>query len=182
MKMKFYTFVIGLFLMQISFAQETTTVKDTLNPVLPVTKTEAELKAEKEKLKAEQKAQKEKEKALKAEEKAKKQAEKAEQQAKKAEEKARKAEEKAKKTAQKNKQNLAKAKQEVLKIETQIKKKENELAREQNKYNMKVAKGSLSPNDEAKYKGKILKKQQDINNLQLKLIKAQGKVNKYSDR
>ncbi len=69
-----------------------------------------------------------------------------------------------------------------MKIETQIKKKENELAREQNKYNVKKAKGNLSPNDDAKYKGKILKKEQEVNDLNLKLIKAQGKVNKYSSK
>ena len=72
--MKLYTFLVGLFLCQLSFSQVSTT--DTLVTSVPV-KTEAELKAQQEKLKAEQKAQKAKEKALKSEEKARRAKEKA---------------------------------------------------------------------------------------------------------
>ena len=58
--------------------------------------------------------------------------------------------------------------------------KQNELAQEQNKFESKKAKGNLSSSDELKYKNRILKKEQEINKLNLKAIKAKEQVNKYS--
>jgi len=75
---------------------------------------------------------------------------------------------------------LAQAKSGVSKVEAKITKAKTDLAKEENKYNMKKAKGALSPQDDAKWKGKILNKQQKINQLNLELLKAQEKVNKYS--
>lgn len=169
MKLRTITLFAGLFVAQVSLAQveEVGSVIDTTitAPVITTVEqatSEAELKTQKEQLKAEQKLQKEQEKAIKAEEKA-------------AKEKA-----KAEKQAQKKKQQLSKANSEVAKVEAKITKAKNDLAKEQNKFDMKKAKGALSPQDEAKFKGKLLKKQQKINSLGLDLIKAKERVNKYS--
>ena len=75
---------------------------------------------------------------------------------------------------------MSKANREVSKVETKIAKAKADLAKEQSKFDMKKAKGTLSPQDEAKLKGKLLDKQQKINSLGLDLIKAKEKVNKYS--
>ena len=169
MKLRTITLFAGLFVAQVSLAQveEVGSVIDTTitAPVITTVDqaaSEAELKAQKEQLKAQQKLQKEQEKALRAEEKA-------------AKEKA-----KAEKAAQKKKENLSKANSEVSKVETKIAKAKADLAKEQSKFDMKKAKGTLSPQDEAKLKGKLLDKQQKINSLGLDLIKAKEKVNKYS--
>ena len=169
MKLRTITLFAGLFVAQVSLAQveEVGSVIDTTitAPVITTVEqatSEAELKAQKEQLKAQQKLQKEQEKAIKAEERA-------------AKEKA-----KAEKAAQKKKENLSKANSEVSKVETKIAKAKANLAKEQSKFDMKKAKGTLSPQDEAKLKGKLLDKQQKINSLGLDLIKAKEKVNKYS--
>ena len=169
MKLRTITLFAGLFVAQVSLAQveEVGSVIDTTitAPVITTVDqaaSEAELKAQKEQLKAQQKLQKEQEKALRAEEKA-------------AKEKA-----KAEKEAQKKKENLSKANSEVSKVETKIAKAKADLAKEQSKFDIKKAKGTLSPQDEAKLKGKLLNKQQKINSLGLDLIKAKEKVNKYS--
>lgn len=169
MKLRTITLFAGLFVAQVSLAQveEVGSVIDTTitAPVITTVDqaaSEAELKAQKEQLKAQQKLQKEQEKALRAEEKA-------------AKEKA-----KAEKEAQKKKENLSKANSEVSKVETKIAKAKADLAKEQSKFDIKKAKGTLSPQDEAKLKGKLLDKQQKINSLGLDLIKAKEKVNKYS--
>ena len=169
MKLRTITLFAGLFVAQVSLAQveEVGSVIDTTitAPVITTVEqatSEAELKAQKEQLKAQQKLQKEQEKAIKAEERA-------------AKEKA-----KAEKAAQKKKENLSKANSEVSKVETKIAKAKADLAKEQSKFDMKKAKGTLSPQDEAKLKGKLLDKQQKINSLGLDLIKAKEKVNKYS--
>jgi hypothetical protein len=169
MKLRTITLFAGLFVAQVSLAQveEVGSVIDTTitAPVITTVDqaaSEAELKAQKEQLKAQQKLQKEQEKALRAEEKA-------------AKEKA-----KAEKAAQKKKENLSKANSEVSKVETKIAKAKADLAKEQSKFDIKKAKGTLSPQDEAKLKGKLLDKQQKINSLGLDLIKAKEKVNKYS--
>ena len=179
MKLHAITFAAALFAAHLATAQVeqpmvgtvTDTVSSTVilgSDVATQAQQEAALKAEKEQLKAQQQAQKEQEKALKAEEKALKEKAKAEEKAKKEAEKAKKAEEKAKKE------------QEKAKVEAKITKAKNDLAKEQNKFDMKKAKGALSPQDEAKFKGKLLKKQQKINSLGLDLIKAKERVNKYS--
>ena len=167
MKLRTITLFAGLLVAQVSLAQvdEMGTMTDTTIPVVTnveQTTSEADLKTQKEQLKAQQKLQKEQEKALKAEEKAAKEKEKAE------------------KEAQKKKENLNKANSEVAKVETKIAKAKTDLAKEQSKFDMKKAKGTLSPQDEAKLKGKLLDKQQKINSLGLDLIKAKEKVNKYS--
>ena len=169
MKLRTITLFAGLFVAQVSLAQveEVGSVIDTTitAPVITTVEqatSEAELKTQKEQLKAQQKLQKEQEKAIKAEERA-------------AKEKA-----KAEKEAQKKKENLSKANREVSKVETKIAKAKADLAKEQSKFDMKKAKGTLSPQDEAKLKGKLLDKQQKINSLGLDLIKAKEKVNKYS--
>mgnify|MGYP006972113839 CR=1 FL=1 len=169
MKLRTITLFAGLFVAQVSLAQveEVGSVIDTTitAPVITTVEqatSEAELKTQKEQLKAQQKLQKEQEKAIKAEERA-------------AKEKA-----KAEKAAQKKKENLSKANREVSKVETKIAKAKADLAKEQSKFDMKKAKGTLSPQDEAKLKGKLLDKQQKINSLGLDLIKAKEKVNKYS--
>ena len=169
MKLRTITLFAGLFVAQVSLAQveEVGSVIDTTitAPVITTVDqaaSEAELKAQKEQLKAQQKLQKEQEKAIKAEERA-------------AKEKA-----KAEKAAQKKKENLSKANSEVSKVETKIAKAKADLAKEQSKFDIKKAKGTLSPQDEAKLKGKLLDKQQKINSLGLDLIKAKEKVNKYS--
>lgn len=169
MKLRTITLFAGLFVAQVSLAQveEVGSVIDTTitAPVITTVEqatSEAELKTQKEQLKAQQKLQKEQEKAIKAEERA-------------AKEKA-----KAEKAAQKKKENLSKANSEVSKVETKIAKAKADLAKEQSKFDMKKAKGTLSPQDEAKLKGKLLDKQQKINSLGLDLIKAKEKVNKYS--
>ena len=163
MKLHTLTLFAGLFVAQVSFAQvdEMGTMTDTTTPVVapaPVEATQAqsqaELKAQKEQLKAQQKLQKEQEKAVKAEQKA-------------------------AARAQKNQERLSKANSEVSKIEAKITKAKTDLAKEQNKYNLKKAKGALSPQDDAKFKGRILNKEQKINSLNLDLIKAKEKVNKY---
>ena len=163
MKLHTLTLFAGLFVAQVSFAQvdEMGTMTDTTTQVVapaPVEAThaqsQAELKAQKEQLKAQQKLQKEQEKAVKAEQKA-------------------------AARAQKNQQRLSKANSEVSKIEAKITKAQTDLAKEQNKYNLKKAKGALSPQDDAKFKGRILNKEQKINSLNLDLIKAKEKVNKY---
>ena len=82
--------------------------------------------------------------------------------------------------ALKRKEQLSKANSEVSKVEAKIAKAKADLAKEQSKFDMKKAKGTLSPQDEAKFKGKLLKKQQKINSLGLDLIKAKERVNKYS--
>ena len=175
MKLHTLTLFAGLFVAQVSFAQvdEMGTMTDTTTPVVapaPVEATQAqsqaELKAQKEQLKAQQKLQKEQEKAVKAEQKAAKE-----------QEKAAKEQQKAAARAQKNQERLSKANSEVSKIEAKITKAKTDLAKEQNKYNLK--KGALSPQDDAKFKGRILNKEQKINNLNLDLIKAKEKVNKY---
>lgn len=177
--MKLKTLLIGLFLIQFSFGQETTKSADTLlTPV--VVKTQAEINAQRDQLKEAQKVQREKEKALKAEERARKAEERAQKKAQKAQERAKKAEEKAKKAEEKAQKNLEKANQEVLKIQNQIKKKQNELAREKNKYELKKNKSNFSAEDDLKFKGKFLKHEQKLNDLNAKLIKAQEKVRKYS--
>ena len=177
MKLHTLTLFAGLFVAQVSFAQvdEMGTMTDTTTPVVapaPVEATQAqsqaELKAQKEQLKAQQKLQKEQEKAVKAEQKAAKE-----------QEKAAKEQQKAAARAQKNQQRLSKANSEVSKIEAKITKAQTDLAKEQNKYNLKKAKGALSPQDDAKFKGRILNKEQKINSLNLDLIKAKEKVNKY---
>ena len=66
-------------------------------------------------------------------------------------------------------------------MEAKIAKAKGDLAKEQSKFDIKKAKGSLSPKDEAKLKGKLLNKQQKINSLGIDLIKAKEKVNKYSN-
>lgn len=169
MKLRTITLFAGLFVAQVSLAQveEVGSVIDTTitAPVITTVEqatSEAELKTQKEQLKAQQKLQKEQEKAIKAEERA-------------AKEKA-----KAEKAAQKKKENLSKANREVSKVETKIAKAKADLAKEQSKFDIKKAKGTLSPQDEAKLKGKLLDKQQKINSLGLDLIKAKEKVNKYS--
>ena len=169
MKLRTITLFAGLFVAQVSLAQveEVGSVIDTTitAPVITTVEqatSEAELKAQKEQLKAQQKLQKEQEKAKKAEERA-------------AKEKA-----KAEKAAQKKKENLSKANSEVSKVETKIAKAKAVLAKEQSKFDMKKAKGTLSPQDEAKLKGKLLDKQQKINSLGLDHIKAKEKVNKNS--
>ena len=167
MKLRTITLFAGLLVAQVSLAQvdEMGTMTDTTIPVVTnveQTTSEADLKTQKEQLKAQQKLQKEQEKAIKAEERA-------------AKEKA-----KAEKAAQKKKENLSKANREVSKVETKIAKAKADLAKEQSKFDMKKAKGTLSPQDEAKLKGKLLDKQQKINSLGLDLIKAKEKVNKYS--
>ena len=169
MKLRTITLFAGLLVAQVSLAQveEVGSVIDTTitAPVITTVEqatSEAELKTQKEQLKAQQKLQKEQEKAIKAEERA-------------AKEKA-----KAEKEAQKKKENLSKANSEVSKVETKIAKAKADLAKEQSKFDMKKAKGTLSPQDEAKLKGKLLEKQQKINSLGLDLIKAKEKVNKYS--
>ena len=165
MKLHTLTLFAGLFVAQVSFAQvdEMGTMTDTTTPVVapaPVEATQAqsqaELKAQKEQLKAQQKLQKEQEKAVKAEQKA-------------------------AARAKKNQERLSKANSEVSKIEAKITKAKTDLAKEQNKYNLKKAKGALSPQDDAKFKGRILNKEQKINSLNLDLIKAKEKVNKYSN-
>ena len=170
MKLHTLTLFAGLFVAQVSFAQvdEMGTMTDTTTPVVapaPVEATQAqsqaELKAQKEQLKAQQKLQKEQEKAVKAEQKAAKE------------------QQKAAARAQKNQERLSKANSEVSKIEAKITKAKTDLAKEQNKYNLKKAKGALSPQDDAKFKGRILNKEQKINSLNLDLIKAKEKVNKY---
>ena len=104
---------------------------------------------------------------------------KAEQKAAKEQEKAAKEQQKAAVRAKKNQERLSKANSEVSKIEAKITKAKTDLAKEQNKYNLKKAKGALSPQDDAKFKGRILNKEQKINSLNLDLIKAKEKVNKY---
>ena len=177
MKLHTLTLFAGLFIAQVSFAQvdEMGTMTDTTTPVVapaPVEATQAqsqaELKAQKEQLKAQQKLQKEQEKAVKAEQKAAKE-----------QEKAAKEQQKAAARAKKNQERLSKANSEVSKIEAKITKAKTDLAKEQNKYNLKKAKGALSPQDDAKFKGRILNKEQKINSLNLDLIKAKEKVNKY---
>ena len=191
MKLHLITFIAAAFAAQFATAQvETGTLTDTTAPIITEAtqaQQEAALKAEKERLKAEQQLQKEQEKALKAQEKAAKEKAKAEKAARKAEEKARKEQEraakekaKAEKVAQKNRERLAKANSQVSKVEAKITKAKNDLAQEENKFNIKKAKGALSPQDEAKLKGKILKRQQKINDLQLDLVKAKERVTKYS--
>ena len=169
MKLRTITLFAGLLVAQVSLAQveEVGSVIDTTITAPVITTVEqatskTELKTQKEQLKAQQKLQKEQEKAIKAEERA-------------AKEKA-----KAEKAAQKKKENLSKANSEVSKVETKIAKAKADLAKEQSKFDMKKAKGTLSPQDEAKLKGKLLDKQQKINSLGLDLIKAKEKVNKYS--
>ena len=169
MKLRTITLFAGLFVAQVSLAQveEVGSVIDTTitAPVITTVEqatSEAELKTQKEQLKAEQKLQKEQEKAIKAEEKAAKERAKAE------------------KAALKRKEQLSKANSEVSKVEAKIAKAKGDLAKEQSKFDIKKAKGSLSPQDEAKLKGKLLNKQQKINSLGLDLIKAKEKVNKYS--
>lgn len=181
MKLRTITLFAGLLVAQVSLAQvdEMGTMTDTTVPVVTTvdqTTSEAELKAQKEQLKAQQKLQKEQEKALKAEQKAAKEAEKAQ----KEREKIAKEQAKAEARAKKNQERLVKAKSEVSKVEAKITKAKTDLAKEENKYNSKKAKGALSPQDDAKWKGKILNKQQKINDLNLDLIKAKEKVNKYS--
>ena len=170
MKLHTLTLFAGLFVAQVSFAQvdEMGTMTDTTTPVVapaPVEATQAqsqaELKAQKEQLKAQQKLQKEQEKSVKAEQKAAKE------------------QQKAAARAKKNQERLSKANSEVSKIEAKITKAKTDLAKEQNKYNLKKAKGALSPQDDAKFKGRILNKEQKINSLNLDLIKAKEKVNKY---
>ncbi len=177
MKLHTLTLFAGLFVAQVSFAQvdEMGTMTDTTTPVVAPTPVEAtqaqsqaELKAQKEQLKAQQKLQKEQEKAVKAEQKAAKE-----------QEKAAKEQQKAAARAKKNQERLSKANSEVSKIEAKITKAKTDLAKEQNKYNLKKAKGALSPQDDAKFKGRILNKEQKINSLNLDLIKAKEKVNKY---
>ena len=166
MKLHTLTLFAGLFVAQVSFAQvdEMGTMTDTTTPVVapaPVEATQAQSQAE-------LKAQKEQEKAVKAEQKAAKE-----------QEKAAKEQQKAAARAQKNQERLSKANSEVSKIEAKITKAKTDLAKEQNKYNLKKAKGALSPQDDAKFKGRILNKEQKINSLNLDLIKAKEKVNKY---
>nr|WP_314288216.1 hypothetical protein [uncultured Capnocytophaga sp.] len=196
MKLRNIVLFSGLLIAQVSFAQveEVGTMTDTTvpvveNPIVAPTEvqSEAELKNQKELLKAQQREQKAQEKALKAEEKAAKEKAKAEKEAQKAQEKAKKAEEKAakekakaEKEAQKKKERLSKANSEVAKVEAKIAKAKTDLAKEQSKFDIKKAKGTLSPQDEAKLKSKLLNKQQKINSLGLDLIKAKEKVNKYS--
>ena len=169
MKLHTLTLFAGLFVAQVSFAQvdEMGTMTDTTTPVVapaPVEATQAqsqaELKAQKEQLKAQQKLQKEQEKSVKAQEKAAKE------------------QQKAAARAKKNQERLSKANSEVSKIEAKITKAKTDLAKEQNKYNLKKAKGALSPQDDAKFKGRILNKEQKINSLNLELIKDKEKVNK----
>ena len=169
MKLRTITLFAGLFVAQVSLAQveEVGSVIDTTitAPVITTVEqatSEAELKTQKEQLKAQQKLQKEQEKAIKAEEKAAKERAKAE------------------KAALKRKEQLSKANSEVSKVEAKIAKAKADLAKEQSKFDIKKAKGTLSPQDEAKLKGKLLDKQQKINSLGLDLIKAKEKVNKYS--
>ena len=177
MKLRNIVLFSGLLIAQVSFAQvdEMGTMTDTTTPVVapaPVEATQAqsqaELKAQKEQLKAQKKLQKEQEKAVKAEQKAAKE-----------QEKAAKEQQKAAARAKKNQERLSKANSEVSKIEAKITKAKTDLAKEQNKYNLKKAKGALSPQDDAKFKGRILNKEQKINSLNLDLIKAKEKVNKY---
>lgn len=170
MKLHTLTLFAGLFVAQVSFAQvdEMGTMTDTTTPVVAPAPVEATQVQTKEELKAQQNLQKEQEKALKAEQKATKE-----------QEKAAKEQQKAAARAQKNQQRLSKANSEVSKIEAKITKAQTDLAKEQNKYNLKKAKGALSPQDDAKFKGRILNKEQKINSLNLDLIKAKEKVNKY---
>ena len=170
MKLHTLTLFAGLFVAQVSFAQvdEMGTMTDTTTPVVAPTPVEAtqaqsqaELKAQKEQIKAQQKLQKEQQKAAKEQEKAAKE------------------QQKAAARAKKNQERLSKANSEVSKIEAKITKAKTDLAKEQNKYNLKKAKGALSPQDDAKFKGRILNKEQKINSLNLDLIKAKEKVNKY---
>ncbi|EFS97306.1 hypothetical protein HMPREF1977_1289 [Capnocytophaga ochracea F0287] len=170
MKLHTLTLFAGLFVAQVSFAQvdEMGTMTDTTTQVVAPAPVEATQVQTKEELKTQQKLQKEQEKALKAEQKATKE-----------QEKAAKEQQKAAARAQKNQQRLSKANSEVSKIEAKITKAQTDLAKEQNKYNLKKAKGALSPQDDAKFKGRILNKEQKINSLNLDLIKAKEKVNKY---
>ena len=170
MKLHTLTLFAGLFVAQVSFAQvdEMGTMTDTTTPVVAPAPVEGTQVQTKEELKAQQNLQKEQEKALKAEQKATKE-----------QEKAAKEQQKAAARAQKNQQRLSKANSEVSKIEAKITKAQTDLAKEQNKYNLKKAKGALSPQDDAKFKGRILNKEQKINSLNLDLIKAKEKVNKY---
>ncbi|EPD98020.1 hypothetical protein [Capnocytophaga sp. oral taxon 336] len=170
MKLHTLTLFAGLFVAQVSFAQvdEMGTMTDTTTPVVAPAPVEATQVQTKEELKAQQNLQKEQEKALKAEQKATKE-----------QEKAAKEQQKAAARAQKNQERLSKANSEVSKIEAKITKAKTDLAKEQNKYNLKKAKGALSPQDDAKFKGRILNKEQKINSLNLDLIKAKEKVNKY---
>ena len=169
MKLHTLTLFAGLFVAQVSFAQvdEMGTMTDTTTPVVAPAPEATQVQT-KEELKAQQNLQKEQEKALKAEQKATKE-----------QEKAAKEQQKAAARAQKNQQRLSKANSEVSKIEAKITKAQTDLAKEQNKYNLKKAKGALSPQDDAKFKGRILNKEQKINSLNLDLIKAKEKVNKY---
>ena len=166
MKLHTLTLFAGLFVAQVSFAQvdEMGTMTDTTTPVVAP----ASVEATQAQSQAELKAQKEQEKAVKAEQKAAKE-----------QEKAAKEQQKAAARAKKNQERLSKANSEVSKIEAKITKAKTDLAKEQNKYNLKKAKGALSPQDDAKFKGRILNKEQKINSLNLDLIKAKEKVNKY---
>ena len=152
MKLHTLTLFAGLFVAQVSFAQvdEMGTMTDTTTPVVAP----APVEATQAQSQAELKAQKEQEKAAKEQQKA-------------------------AARAQKNQERLSKANSEVSKIEAKITKAKTDLAKEQNKYNLKKAKGALSPQDDAKFKGRILNKEQKINSLNLDLIKAKEKVNKY---
>ncbi|MDO5608909.1 MAG: hypothetical protein Q4G08_10690, partial [Capnocytophaga sp.] len=98
-----------------------------------------------------------------------------------AQEKAQKTQEKAAKEKQKNAERLAKAQKNVMSIQTQISKQETEIANETNKFNMNKVKGKLSPNDEVKYKQRILKKEEALNKLNAKLNKAKSDITKYSN-
>ena len=184
MKLHAITFAAALFAAHLATAQVEQpmvgTVTDTVSSTVILGSDMATQAQQEAALKAEKAQLKDQEKDLKAQEKAIKEKAKQEEAAKKAEEKAAKEKAKAEKQAQKKKQQLSKANSEVAKVEAKITKAKNDLAKEQNKFDMKKAKGALSPQDEAKFKGKLLKKQQKINSLGLDLIKAKERVNKYS--
>ncbi|CEN48012.1 conserved hypothetical protein [Capnocytophaga canimorsus] len=61
-------------------------------------------------------------------------------------------------------------------MRTKIADKQSEIAKEKNKFEMKKMKGKLSPNDEIKYKERILKKEQQLNKLNTELFKLENKA------
>ncbi|MFT5753710.1 MAG: colicin import membrane protein [Flavobacterium sp.] len=123
--------------------------------------TKANVQAEKDRLKEEKNdIEKEHQKEL---DKAKKEAKKAE--------KERKSSEKALKKIEKEKKKLDNATKNVEKTEDKIKKANADLKKERAKYEKNKLKGKLSPNQDINLREKILKKENKINDLQLKLEK-----------
>lgn len=159
--------LITLFTLQFGYSQSQTKI-DSIKIV------QAKLDAEAKILKAEKEYEKNQQKEL---EKAEKEAKKAEKEQKEAAKKQKEAE-KELKNAEKEREKIDNATKDVARTESNLKKAKADLNDEKKKYEKKKLKGKLSPEDDIKYREKLLKKENKINKLGLELEKDRKKVSK----